>query len=130
MGSKNKILVCVTQQKTCERLINKGAEVRDELDGELFVIHVAGNDEHILGNSSAGDALEYLFGKSKLAGAELTVLRSDDVVKSIVNFSKDNKINKIIMGGSRDDCERNIFEDIKRKLPSVEIIVMPPKDFE
>lgn len=40
------IMVCVTQQKTCERLIKKGKELKDKIDGELHVVHVAREDEN------------------------------------------------------------------------------------
>ncbi|NLM08135.1 MAG: universal stress protein UspA, partial [Clostridiales Family XIII bacterium] len=35
------IMVCVTQQKTCERLIQYGHDLLDDADDELFIIHVA-----------------------------------------------------------------------------------------
>lgn len=35
------VLVCVTQQKTCERLIKRGALLKNKYKSELYVIHVA-----------------------------------------------------------------------------------------
>jgi K+-sensing histidine kinase KdpD len=128
MSSKKKVLVCVTQQKTCERLIKKGVCVRDELDSELFVIHVAMNGLNFLGNSKEGDALEYLFGISKRAGAELTVLRSDDIVKTIVGYTKDNKITDMIVGEPPNEHDNNIIRELKQKLPGVNIYVIPPEE--
>lgn len=123
----NRILVCVTQQKTCERLIKKGAALRDELGGELFIIHVAMNGLNFLGNSKEGEALEYLFGISKSVGAELTVLRSGNIVKTITGFAKENRITNIIVGESNDVQNNNIINELKHKLPSVEFNVMPSK---
>lgn len=125
MNNRKRILVCVTQQKTCERLIKKGALVKDELDGDLYIIHVALNGLNFLGNSKEGEALEYLFGISKSFGAELTVLRADNIVKTIVGFSRDNKITNIILGESPGDCSGTIIEELKHKLPDVDIYVMP-----
>lgn len=127
MEGKKKVLVCVTQQKTCERLIKKGSAMRDESDGELYVIHVALNGVNFLGNSKEGEALEYLFDISKSAGAELTVLRSDNIVKSIIGFSKENGISDIFVGEPPDNSrDSNIINDLMRKLPSVDVHVVPP----
>ena len=34
------VMVCVTQQKTCDRLISRGSRLTDGKKDELFVIHV------------------------------------------------------------------------------------------
>lgn len=126
-SSKKRVLVCVTQQKTCERLIKKGSRVRDELDGELFIIHVALNGWNFLGNSKEGEALEYLFGISKSAGAELTVLRSDNIVKTITGFARENKITNIVVGEPPDENNSNIINELRHKLADIDIYVMPVK---
>jgi len=40
MRKKKRIMVCVTQQKSCERLIKRGAELSDAKHGDLYVVHV------------------------------------------------------------------------------------------
>ena len=70
------VMVCVTQQKTCDRLIRYGHEVLDGQEGELFIIHVAPKDFKILGSSEEGEALDYLYGKAIEYGANLTVVRT------------------------------------------------------
>jgi K+-sensing histidine kinase KdpD len=128
MFSKRKVLVCVTQQKTCERLIKKGADFCSDLKGELYIIHAALNGLNFLGNSREGEALEYLFGISKSVGAELTVLRSGNIIKTIVDFTKENKITNLILGEAPDDS--GIINELKHKLSSVDIYVMPPDENE
>jgi Osmosensitive K+ channel histidine kinase len=126
MDSDKRILVCVTQQKTCERLIKEGSRLRDELGGELYIIHVAMNGLNFLGNSKEGDALEYLFGISKSVGAELTVLRSDNIIKTITGFARDNKISDMILGEPPDNSRNSeIINELRRKLPNTDIYVMP-----
>lgn len=126
MKPKN-ILVCITQQKTCERLIRNAAELRDESKGNLFVIHVVKNDLKFLDNAREGEALEYLFGISKSAGANLSVLKSDEVASTIATFADDNKIDCIILGGSPSDRRENKFKsDLEIFLKdNVEIRVIP-----
>jgi len=128
MDSSKRVLVCVTQQKTCERLIKKGANVRNEIGGELFIIHAAKNGLNFLGNSQEGEALEYLFGISKSVGAELNVLRSDDIVKTITDFAKENRITNLILGEPPDDSNSEIINSIKRKLSGVDIYIMPSNE--
>ncbi len=124
------ILVCVTQQKTCERLIKKADGLRDTKRDGLFVIHVAKNDWNFLDNAKEGEALEYLFGISKSVGANLTVLKSDDIVKVIANFSQENNINCIVLGESPNDHRENNFSnELKSQLPNVELIVVPQNEF-
>lgn len=123
-SSGNNILVCVTQQKTCERLIRKAL---DYLVGEdsLFIIHVAKNNWSFLDNDKEGEALEYLFGIAKSVGANLTVLRSDNIVDTIVEFSKENKIDLLVMGDSKGDHRENYFyKALKSSLVGVEIHVV------
>lgn len=120
------ILVCVTQQKTCERLIRHAASLKKELEGELYVIHVAKNEWKFLDNKKEGEALEYLFGISKSVGANLFVLKSDEIVETIANFAKENNIGYIVMGQSPDDHrENNFYTKLKHLLNEVEIKVVP-----
>ncbi|KKH61955.1 universal stress protein UspA, partial [Methanosarcina mazei] len=98
-GNKN-VMVCVTQQKTCERLIMNGHNEVDSEEDNLFVIHVVSEKDKFLNNSSDGEALEYLFGVSKKVGADLTVIRSKDVIKAIADFAEKNNITHIVMGAS------------------------------
>jgi hypothetical protein len=44
------VMVCVTQQKTCDRLIQYGHEFLGDHKGELFIIHVAHQHIKFLGN--------------------------------------------------------------------------------
>jgi K+-sensing histidine kinase KdpD len=126
LASIGNILVCVTQQKTCERLIKKAASLRNEYGGDLFVIHVAKNDWNFLDNKKEGEALEYLFGISKSVGANLSVLKSDEIVKTIADFVRANKISCIIMGESKSDHKENrFFKELKKMLNNVEIEVIP-----
>lgn len=129
LDSPNNILVCVTQQKTCERLIRKAANLRDELKGELFVIHVAKNAWNFLDNIKEGEALDYLFRISKSVGADLSVLKSDNIVETIVTFVRERKISYIVMGESPNDHkENNFFCELKCMLTNVEIKIVPQED--
>lgn len=94
------IMVCVTQQKTCERLIRHGHELLNGEDGELFVIHVAQYEFKFLGHEQEGEALEFLYGKAMEYGANLTVVRSNHVTDTLINLIDKNKITHVIIGQS------------------------------
>lgn len=124
---KRNIMVCVTQQKTCERLILKGNELIESADDKLYVIHVVNEKEKFLENCSDGEALEYLFQVSKKSGADLTVLRSKNILKTILDFARNNKVTHIIMGSSPEDKDFNsgsIRLKLQNELPNVEFIVI------
>ena len=95
----------------------------------LFVIHVAKDAWNFLDNAKEGEALEYLFGISKAVGANLTVLRADDIVNAIVEYTRENHINCIIMGESKTDHKENhFFTELKNSLGNVEILVVPQEE--
>lgn len=97
-----KVMVCVTQQKTCERLILQGYRLIKSKKDKLYVVHVVNEREKFLEYVDDGEALEYLFNVSKKVGADLTVLRSKDVLKAMIGFAKDNNITHIVMGTPPD----------------------------
>lgn len=127
MNNENNIMVCVTKQKTCEKLIQSGVKIQSERGGHLFVVHVAPTGLSFLGNSKEEEALEYLFEISKSVRADMTVLRSAEVVKTIVDFCEKNNINIIVLGESPEAVSDNniIFKLTKRLENNVEVKVVP-----
>lgn len=130
MATKD-ILVCVTRQKTCERLIREGARLIVG-DDELYVVNVSPDGWSLLGEEyegadEAAEALEYLFEISKNYGAHMTVLRSEDVVKALVDFLNKKNISTVIMGGSKEeDHASTMAKKIKRKVPyDLEVRILP-----
>ncbi len=90
------------------------------------MVHVAKQGENFLGNPKEGEALEYLFQISKEAGADMTVLRSERIVETLVDFAKKNDITTVVMGESpysRNDT--NIIRQLEVRLPDIEIKVIP-----
>ena len=121
------IMICVTQQKTCERLIKAGVRLQEKHEGDIFVVHVAPEGWKILGNSKEGEALDYLFDISKKVGANMTVLRSKEVIKTILEFCQKHSIGSIILGESREkSTENNLITKLSKKIPSgVELQIIP-----
>ncbi len=74
-----------------------------------------------------GEALEYLFNVSKKVGADLTVLRSKDVLKAIIDFAKSNHITHIVMGTPQNKGlgeKVGIGLQLQNNLPDVKFITL------
>jgi len=104
-----------------------GYRESNEGQDNLYVIHVVNEKDKFLNNTSDGEALEYLFGVTKKVGADLTVLRSKDIIKAIADFATKNNITQLIMGASPngEDIEsHSIAIKLKQMLPIVEFIII------
>jgi K+-sensing histidine kinase KdpD len=120
-----RIMVCVTRQKTCERLIKIGKKTALEVGADVFVVHVAKEGSNFLDNPHEGEALEYLFQISKNASADMTVLRSNNVVNTLAEFANKNMISTIILGESPySHNDTNIIRQLEHLLPNVEIKIV------
>jgi K+-sensing histidine kinase KdpD len=120
------IMVCVTKQRTCQRLIDYGKNfIKDDRD-TMHIIHVADKDYNFLGDSEENRALEFLYEKAREAGAELTVLKSDDVIGTLAGLVKDNEVTKVIVGASGDKTDDSGFISKLRLLigESADLIVL------
>lgn len=100
MRRKKRIMVCVTQQKSCERLIKRGADLCKGEHDELYVVHVVKEDWKYFGKLEESDALEYLFDISKTYGAFLSVIKAPDIVTTLARFMEDHKVDEVVMGES------------------------------
>ena len=114
-------MVCVTQQKNCDRLIKTGTEILGEDEGELYVIHVSKTGVNFLGKEKDGEALEYLYQKAKEHGATLTVVRSNDVVKTLNEIAEKYLISHVVMGSSleqnhQNDISKQFMDAINQKI--------------
>ena len=121
-----KVMVCVTRQKTCERLIRVGERIARENNYELSVVHVVKIGVNFLGNPDEGEALDYLFSVSKKAGADMTVLRSENVLNSLVEYAENNGISEIVLGQSpKSQSDTNIMKQLEQKLPGIKFRIVP-----
>lgn len=121
------VMVCVTQQKTCDRLIRYGHGLLDGQEDELFIIHVAPKDFKILGSSEEGEALDYLYGKAIDYGANLTVLRSNNILDTLVDLVSKNQITHVVLGqAGQVKNEKGLITKFGEKISGqAELIIVP-----
>lgn len=124
------VMVCVTQQKTCDRLIQYGSNLIKGAKGELFIIHVAPDKDKFLGNSKEGEALDYLYEKALEFGANLTVVRSNNILETLVDLVRKNKIDHVVMGvsGKIADEENLVSLFSKRIEKHTSLTLVPPEE--
>lgn len=103
------VLVCVTGQRMCERLIRRGAQVAQEHQLPLLVLSVVGNGLNDLGNAAVAEALDYLYQASATSGAEMTVLCSDKPLDAIVDFARGHGAQHLVLGEGKPDAHGNSF---------------------
>lgn len=114
------VLVCVTGQKSCERLIVAGADIsRAEHDVPLTVLHVARVGGNVMGFVNEPEALEYLLRVSIEHGADMTVRKADDVKKAIEEEARRLKADVIVAGRAANYGGWDLLDELKLRMPGV-----------
>ena len=117
------VLVCVTGQKTCERLIREGSRLAIERELELSVVHIAKPGAELLGNVSEAEALEYLFHFSTEYGAAMTVIRSDEVVRTVETHARRVGAAILVLGAPRAG-QRDMTAEMKKHMPDMDFHIV------
>lgn len=127
MKNSLRIMVCVTQQKSCRRLIEAGQSMRRSERDELHVVHVFKEDWRYFGQLKESDALEYLFETASEFGADLSVLKAKDIEETLRDYMKKNRINVVVMGESKESSkQQNMIHRLqKHSVHPVEWTVVP-----
>lgn len=116
------IMVCVTRQKTCERLISEAYQLDPE--AHLHVVNVIPEDGRFMDDPNEGEALEYLFDISKKYHADMTVLKSADVLQTLADYANDNHADCVVIGKSpTDDGENSFLFRLQRHLKCANLVI-------
>jgi len=123
------VMVCVTGQRTCERLIRHSAAFAKTLNCPVSVVHVADDSSPFLGQGDTAGALEHLYRISSHFGADMTILRSTDVIGTLADFAKKNHISHIVLGGPAATASWDFPAKLQEALPTVEQCIIPSDGF-
>lgn len=119
------VLVCVTGQKSCERLIVAGADIAAREGGCLLtVLHVARIGGSVMGFVNEPEALEYLLRASIEHGADMMVRRADDVAKAIEDEARRLNARVIVAGRAADYSGWDLLDALKLRLPGVRFEIL------
>ena len=113
------VLVCVTGQRSCERLIVTGASIAAREGQPLSVLHVVRTGGNVLGFVNEPQALEYLLRTSIDHGADMTVRRADDVVNAIEAEARRLDARVIVAGRAANYGGWDLLDELKLRLPEV-----------
>ena len=120
---KEPVLVLVTMQHACARLIRAGVDLALREGRPVTVLHVVNPDAAPGGEPAInGQALDYLYALSGEAGAEMCVLTSNVPVTAIANYAADCGARHVIMGGGGQAC--GIAETLSQLLPGVRVMIL------
>ena len=122
---KNGIMVCVTGQRSCERLILHGLKRSTPEDGErlpFYIVHCVASGRRVMNSIDEADAIEYLFTCAQYAGAELTILRTENAQQTLADFAHEHNVGVIILGAPGEQGEHNgkFARGLQELLPEIE----------
>lgn len=116
-------LVCVTAQRTCERLIRMGAQVAR--GGELCVVHVAPMDSQFMDGDDDAQTLEFLYRIVREFNAEMTVERSDKPLDAIEVHARRVNAQVVVLGSSNLPGGREpIAMDLKLRMQDIRVLIV------
>ncbi|NCA98425.1 MAG: hypothetical protein EOM08_00115 [Clostridia bacterium] len=113
------VLVCVTDQDACDRLIFAGRRLATIEHLELKVITVR---PHHAKAGLTGDSLEYLFSISKQLDAEMIVLFHDYAPEAVANFIQNNDTHYMIVGMPPDPDQSVFIHELESAFPEIPVI--------
>ena len=123
-SKKPSVLVCVTGQYDCDRLIKAGYEKAKEKN---YLLHVLCVHTPVSNVGLMSEEIEYLYQTSKDLGADMTITFSDNAPSCAADFSK--KINaKLLITGMPDNHPNGFVITLHELLPKLQIITVTKKN--
>lgn len=120
------IMVLVTLQQACARLIRKGSDLAMLRRAPLLVVHVQENAPDQAAPAIDVTALNYLYALSGEVGASMCVLTADVAVTAMANYAAEQGVSTILMGGGRRAS--GIAETLSGLLPGVQVVILEEED--
>ena len=109
------IMVCVTGQMQCKRLLSYALDLQKDKEQEVYLVHVSVTENKNFTDSM--DALEYLYDQAVKNGASLSLLKpKTTILDTLVDFIKKNHVVSVVMGETREAISENsMIERLKKK---------------
>ena len=127
---KERVMVCVTRQKTCARLIKLGALLAERRCCELTVVHALRPEDPVLGSADESEALEFLCEETSRYGGEMKMIRSEDSAGALVDCANECGATMIVLGASPKTEPVSFAERMRQRLPDTEIICVEADSFD
>lgn len=124
MNENKNVLVCVTGQLSCERLIIAGTRFAEMTKGQVFVLHVARSGNRVLGYVNEAEALEYLLSVSVSHGADMVVIKNDDVLGTIEHQAREHSVGTLVAGRAAGYNGHDLLDDLQERIPDVNFEIL------
>ena len=120
------VMVCITRQRSCQRLIERGAQLAADHGLTLEVVHVVNPGENFLGNPQEGEALDFLFSLGKQYNAEVAMLRNENVLDTLIGYGVERNVQWILLGQPKSLSRRftNITKEFSMRIPNAQVEVV------
>ncbi len=92
---KPSVLVCVTGQYDCDRLIREGHKKAEMLKQELHIVSVHNPEEDL---TKMSEEFEHLYRISKSLGADMTILFDKNAPTAAAGFAKKVNATELVTG--------------------------------
>ena len=127
MEDSSCVLVCVTGQRTCDRLIRRGQDISQKFALPLTVLHVRTAYKTMMGNEDVSASLNYLYGLAREAEAEMEILSPDgrDVPTVICAYAKAHNARFLVLGtGRKNGADSALVASIRKLAPETELDIV------
>ena len=114
------VLVCVTAQVNCERLIAQGQKWAGRLHTALRVLHVA-SDPRFLQEPQNAAVLDRLFSMAHEADAEMEILCAAQAAEAIARYARKEGALRIVLGAGTGDFARRLRSLLPGAVPVDEV---------
>ena len=115
------VLVCVTDQETCSRLIYTGRELADLENIPLKVICVRPRKT---ARWLASDEVEFLFNLSKQLGAEMVIIFHDSAVEAVADYIHHHDTHYVLVGSPPQPGQSIFISEIEENFPDIPVITV------
>lgn len=113
------ILVCVTDQESCTRLIKAGRQLADIVAVPLKVISVR---PHGSGSWMASEELEYLYNMAKQLNAEMIIRFHDFAAEAVADYVRRQPVKAIIVGEPPQPGQSVFISHLEEHFPDLAIL--------
>jgi K+-sensing histidine kinase KdpD len=113
------VLVCVTDQQSCGRLIQAGRQLADLAVAPLKVISV--RPRHMK-SWFGSEELEFLFGLAKQLDAEMIIRLHNYAAEAVGDYIAENPVHTVIVGMPPQAGQSVFISSLEERFPTLPII--------
>lgn len=124
LTKKASVMVCVTGQRDCDRLIRAGKKISEERGISMQVLCVQPTSS---GYDASGDELEYLRQTARDASAEMSVFFNDEAALVAVSYLKKIGATHIVTGMAETPVN-GFVEVIHKLVPNIPISMVSKEE--